>query len=587
MSCLLARPNSYLPVIDGPRMGRPDHDAEAVRRNNGIARCKARNVVLAGLPDEAEAALAPYLKKLNTLRVRSEADVTALARELGHNNSRLTWGREHIGLGLLTALRAGSLIEFTDAQSPTTPIPSKSKHLVVCESGEELSEVIAANYAFSLGAGLVLIPPQAKHITRGILERFYSLNDPSDKSPTEQLKDLSHELRELCGDLPLEQGYSITFVTDGLPYGFAYPAAPSTHLFKYPDLGLTIINGFASEQPGTRGVNVALLIDPLQTDAPEIDAASELLAKRGMLVRGQRGAGAKVHKVSQLIELFPYDLLILATHCGDADGYRWTYKFTDSDGRERTLVVDIAIGIGDPGRGDDMLEVMEFARFHALDGVLWDDPDRLEKVDVGSAIKDYSDRRRDPDFQPISKELIPRVSESVALKMFDYNYLAMPRSLAGHQLPVVVNNACASWRELADRFIFANARAYVGTLFPIATTDAHDVIIGALDKYYEKPLAHSLWSAQNRVYGDGVRRPYIVTGVYPQRLRITTEDMISRIHDLLARDLAHWRKRALQPIPEGVSQRAIEEIVRFYEHELQEFERLWSGDLARSASGAP
>ena len=53
---------------------------------------------------------------------------------------------------------------------------------------------------------------------------------------------------------------SVTWISRKLPLGFAYPQRPSTHLFTYPDLGLAIANGFAAEQPGTPGVNVAVLV---------------------------------------------------------------------------------------------------------------------------------------------------------------------------------------------------------------------------------------------------------------------------------------------------------------------------------------
>src|SRR5262245_6867140 len=58
-----------------------------------------------------------------------------------------------------------------------------------------------------------------------------------------------------------------------------------------------------------------------------------------------------------MLEHFPFDLLIIATHCGDSSSYRWIYQFTDSEGRPRTCVVDIAIGVArtdDP----DMLRVV-------------------------------------------------------------------------------------------------------------------------------------------------------------------------------------------------------------------------------------
>ena len=85
-----------------------------------------------------------------------------------------------------------------------------------------------------------------------------------------------------------------------------------------------MVNGFAAEQPGSRGVQVAALVNPETTPAPEIDAAAKILAEQRLFVRGYQGSGADVTSISEMIELFPYDLLIIATRCGDVSGYRWT-----------------------------------------------------------------------------------------------------------------------------------------------------------------------------------------------------------------------------------------------------------------------
>jgi hypothetical protein len=47
---------------------------------------------------------------------------------------------------------------------------------------------------------------------------------------------------------------SITFITGGLLLGCSVPEVPSTHLFKYPDLGIAMINGFAAEQSDRNAV---------------------------------------------------------------------------------------------------------------------------------------------------------------------------------------------------------------------------------------------------------------------------------------------------------------------------------------------
>ena len=197
--------------------------------------------------------------------------------------------------------------------------------------------------------------------------------------------------------------------------------------------------------------------------------------------------------VSEMVELFPYDLLIFATHCGDAPGYRWTFEYRDSEGIDRTLVVDIAIGVGqtdDP----EILHVSQFHRFHSLDGVDWNDTKAKADLYVGTAIKDYVERERGPDgMKPVIKDTIPRVKGSAVLKMSDDNFIPTPSSLANQRTPIIINNSCWSWHELAARFTFGNARAYVGTLYPISGIEAQEVTNRLLAKFFGKALPHALW----------------------------------------------------------------------------------------------
>jgi hypothetical protein len=385
LSCFLAKPGHYLPVIDGPRTQRPDREAEVIRRTNATTRARAKRVFLAGLPDGSADALIRKLPNGRTLRVHPADDLSRF--NLGGETLRepLIWGRDRMGVGLLKALRARRSIVFRDEPSSDETVPPKSDHLVVCEGGDEFAQVIAANYAFSMGAGLHVIPETPRQRAEEILERFYGLYDSPDQSPSEALRQLREELRGMAGALPLPANGSITFISDGLPYGFAFPELPSTHLFRYPDLGISVVHGFAAEQPDGRGVQVATLVNPETTSAPEIDAAAKLLSEQRLFVRVYQGPGADVTSVSDTIELFPYDLLLIATHCGDVSGYRWTYEFTDSEGLPRKLVVDIALGIGATD-DDELLHVTQFLRFVSLDDVPWNDTVKKEKLYVGTAM---------------------------------------------------------------------------------------------------------------------------------------------------------------------------------------------------------
>ena len=270
-----------------------------------------------------------------------------------------------------------------------------------------------------------------------------------------------------------------------------------------------------------------------------------------------------------MVELYPYDLLIFATHCGDASGYRWTYEFRDSEGIDRTLVVDLAISAAatdDP----DMLSVMQYVRFHSLDGVDWNDPVAKQSLYVGKAILDYSEWSKDERLNPSHKEPIKRVIGSAAMAMADHNYLPVGYSLAGEGTPIIINNACVSWHELAGRFTYANARAYVGTLFPVSDIEAEEIVVRVIDKHFGKPLAHAVWCAQNAVYGEGGnRRPYVVTGVYPQRLRVTREDVRKHLFQRLLGEWRAWTGR----MPAGTTEakrlaRDIDEKMSYYGREL-------------------
>lgn len=160
--------------------------------------------------------------------------------------------------------------------------------------------------------------------------------------------------------------------------------------------------------------------------------------------------------------------------------------------------------------------------------------------------------------------------------MFDHNFIALPRSLAGEGTPIVINNACASWHRLAETFTFGNARAYIGTLFPISTSEAHDVVVGILDRHFGKPLPTALWLAQRKVYGNSVRRPYVITGVYPQRLRVTRRDVPNDIARALAKG-ASAKQVALKDVSQDDPQTAneIQKHVEFYERELTAIQKRW------------
>jgi hypothetical protein len=81
MSCALAAPDHYVPIIEDPRMTRADRKLEVLRINNAVGRSKVETIFLCDLPAEAtsliEAEFAPLLRSRLSARISSRANQTA------------------------------------------------------------------------------------------------------------------------------------------------------------------------------------------------------------------------------------------------------------------------------------------------------------------------------------------------------------------------------------------------------------------------------------------------------------------------------------------------------------------------------
>lgn len=544
LSALLAQKGKYLPVIDGPRMTREDAEAEVIRRNNAVARSGARKILIAKIDNSAINMFSKMFPDEMTLKIdhldAGLQDVLSLPTRSG---VPLRWGKVDIGIGLLKALQARVPIEFVDDPDECMTkryVSPHGQHLVVSEDGNELSQVIAANYAYSIGAGLLLMKAVPSEDAEILCEEFYSVYENREESISSTLQRLSKKMRDLIGEIPLDGITGITFISNKVPWGFSFAELPTTHLFSYPDLGIAIINGVAAEQPGSPPMRLAAVVDPATIPSTEVVKMAQAMAERGILVRGFRGPNATVNDFLRMLELLPYDLLLIATHCGDAGGWRETYRFVDGEGKDRTFVMDTAVAKAETSN-PDRLEVTIFERFVSLDGVAWNDKVELKKI-IGNSVNDFfkvplTNRKADERVE------IDRVVSSAAMAMFDGNVLMNLRTLSDNLTPVILNNACASWHELALRFVFANSRAYIGTLFPVVGSEAEVIAEQVLKKHFGKPLAVALWRAQNEAYKEGIRRPYLLVGVHYQKLSSTFDSSHEYLFKRMTKSLSSWEKR--------------------------------------------
>lgn len=564
-------------------MARNDAMFEVGSTRATAARARAQAVLLARLEDDAVEAISGSFKSrkdTKVLRIGSPSELGAVEATREFKGEPVIWGRDRIGVGLLKALQTGSRITFEDKPSPAGSVTGKTTHLVVCEAGHDMAQVVAANYAYSLKAGLHLIPDIPEKEVEELLEELYSAINNRDRPTEEILGSVRDRMLDRLGPMPVPSGGSVTFFTNGLPFGFAYDEHPSTHLFCYPRVGTAVVNGFSAEQSGALGAGIIGLIDPHEDasrdgGATEIGVIKNLMGPRGSSMRSYYGPGASVREVTEMMEWFPYDMLVIATHCGDAPGHRWTYQYTDEVGIDRTYVVDIALQIE---RTDDpeMLKVGVFMKPISIDGIDWGDPDKESKIRPGFSLVEFLELTRDPikGLQPIKKESVSRVRSSAALKLHDSNLLNVPRSLACNGTPIVISNACASWHRLAKQYVFSDARAYLGTLFPILPPEAHEIVVKLFDRHYGKAIPHALWAGQRDVYGKAIRKPYVVMGVYPQTLGVRRHNVFERAATRMQSALRAFKRFQTEPgMTEGGVRHATE-AVAYYERELRAVRRV-------------
>jgi hypothetical protein len=94
LSSALACRGTYLPVLDGPRLTRPDRGSEIIRRVATITHAGTKSTLLAGLSAEARDAIINKLPQ-NHAEVVGLGDVAALSVDPNRaERPRLVWGRD-------------------------------------------------------------------------------------------------------------------------------------------------------------------------------------------------------------------------------------------------------------------------------------------------------------------------------------------------------------------------------------------------------------------------------------------------------------------------------------------------------------
>lgn len=170
------------------------------------------------------------------------------------------------------------------------------------------------------------------------------------------------------------------------------------------------------------------------------------------------------------------------------DGYEMSEHFTDRDGKTHIVEFEEVIGVTPAPDKPGMVAVHRKIFPRKLDGLGWMSPE-LKKhglpshvsLEMWKCMLESKGRRRPKG----------RVAMSCAIACADTIHQGQFHALASYSSPIIFNNTCWSWSEVAAFFLACGARAYVGTLWAID----NDGAVTAARTFYENLFSGTVLSA--------------------------------------------------------------------------------------------
>jgi hypothetical protein len=397
--------------------------------------------------------------------------------------------RSEVLKGLSFAQKTGRRLAIDESADPIPNLERTHGGIVVVED-DDVCSVVAVNYASSVGANLLVVPKIAKRELKAIHK---SLQAWKINGADAHLDVVKEAVTSRTGGMSF-QGFEYgTFFTSGLPYSLVIEnVIPCTyvHLIR-PDL--FIFNGIAFERIKT--LHSAVVFSPLFFPDEETSWLTQFFIDKDYYVRQLVGRDASFANLDFTIQHLPYSLLHICSHGGEVDGWEVSEEFVDRHGERHVIEYDEVVGCDLNVDKDGKVQVHRKAIFRKLDGFDWMS-EELEKqnipqyvfLDMWKAL--YEDQRNRLNPRAKRKKM-GQVATSCAIRCSDTIHQGALQVLASHSSPLVFNNTCWSWYEVASFFLSCGSRGYIGTLWAI---DNEAAILGART-FYENVFSDTVLGA--------------------------------------------------------------------------------------------
>ncbi|WP_298533065.1 hypothetical protein [uncultured Algibacter sp.] len=539
----------YIPTFEFPFVSSEDFENELdkeIRDEHQLSRSRARKfnikvrnairrlggceyLIIAGLTDKQLSYLT-FLNDYNTIYIDDKDNVDVLLNGIVPKEGFLLCKESELIKHLHYALKQNLYLSI-DEDAVTVPHSfHNSSGLVVIEQNNKVSSVFGILYGHSIGSDVELVETERLN-TYQIKDLIENLKNDKPNA----FNNLSAAIFPYIEHIEFNKREFATFFTDGVPYSLILKnILPISHVHLRINPDFFIFNSLYYESYSE--TYSAVVFSPKAFDNEETEFVIEKLSKNNLLVKPLVDKEATYFNLDNHIQHYPFSLLHLCSHGGEVEGTRIIEKFIDSGGDEHTVEYDEVFSFGlNPIEDSNPAATKRLPR--KFDGLTWGSKEFTEASFPNYVFSDMFQSLGETKNQESSR--IVNVTGSCHIKCVDSIYQAMFHYLAAMHSPIIFNNTCWSWSDVADSFIGVGARGYIGTLWNIDNAIATQAAEVFYNNIFENTVLLSLHKAleiskntrdENIYIFWGLHFTSIVPGVSEEASRLV---VFSKIMDSL------------------------------------------------------
>ncbi len=504
----VALEDTDMDVIDEDVISKHRANEFNIRIRNALqATGGCENLILGNL-SEMQKSYLNFLDDYNVIEINNITEVDPMLKELSLKKDYITCKEEDVHNGLYTAFNHNALLKIDESADTISTVYNKEEGLIVIENINAVSTIIAVNYAHSVNSSIkVITPPE---ISR---KEIHNLIEKWKEDDNEQfLNDLSSFIFDRVEQIDFTLYKYATFFTFGAPYSLILKnVIPFTYVNNLYNPDFFLFNCILYEK--TSNYFSSIVFSPLEFGSDEETSfIIDKLKESNYYVQELIGTSATSYNIDYHVKEYPYEILHICSHGGEVGGYEVVREITDRDGNRHIIEYDEVPSI-QPDASEELIQVTVMYIFRKFNGLEWKSEKLEEKKYPHYIFSDMMNELDNDKWKSRKVKLV--ITDSRAIKCYHFNYQAMFNLIAGnHCNPFIFNNTCWSWINIAESFLSAGVKGYIGTMWEVSNDVAKDVAESFYDNLFDNTILEAMQTSLIHTKGTNNENIYMYWGLH-------------------------------------------------------------------------